>query len=68
MFLIFLGWVNGVCFEDGLDEINKGKDRRRGRRKFLYVVEGGWRGFRLLVFLYFFLDIFIFFSDIFIFF
>lgn len=41
MFLIFLGWVNGVCFEDGLDEINKGKDRRRGRRKFLYVVEGG---------------------------
>lgn len=36
-----LGWANGACSEDGLDETNKGKDRRRGRRKLLHVVEGG---------------------------
>lgn len=41
MFLISLGWANGACSEDGLDETNKGKDRRRGRRKLLHVVEGG---------------------------
>lgn len=44
-----IGWTNGACSEDGLDETNKSKDRGRKRRKLLHVVEGGWRGLRLSI-------------------
>lgn len=36
-----IGWTDGACSEDGLDETNKSKDRGRKRRKLLHVVEGG---------------------------